>query len=66
MVFRLTGGYRHNREPVAEEEPEPVIEINWEEHHPEVIKYVARHGDWPPEEIERRLLDGEPLSYIEN
>jgi hypothetical protein len=62
MIFRL--GHAYDRKQPEEVQQEPIIELDFSNVHPEITKYVARHGDWPDEETEQRLLDGEVLNEI--
>jgi hypothetical protein len=61
MVFKLTHAF--DQKPL--EEPEPVISIDWSEVPLEVTKFFAMFGQWPPEEIEKRLRDGETVAELE-
>jgi hypothetical protein len=42
---------------VVEEEPEPAFSIDWDQIHPQVIKFYAKCGEWPSEGIEKRLTE---------
>jgi len=62
MIFRL--GHAYDRK-TPEETEEVTVEVDWSGVPIEITKYYAKYGEWPDEEIEKKLIEGATVEGLE-